>query len=69
MADLEGLAMDASSDEMRQLWDEFWYQELLPAGEWASSGTSRTFHIYFGGSPPWGAGTVSTPGHSGNHGC
>lgn len=69
MADLEGLAMDASSNEMSQLWDRFWSRELLPAGEWASSGTSGTFHIYFGGSPPWGAGTVSTPGHSGNHGC
>lgn len=69
MTDLERLAVDASSNEMSRLWDEFWYREMLPAGEWASSGKSGIFYIYFGGNPPWDTGTVSTPGHSGNHGC
>jgi len=69
MTDLEGLAVDASSNEMSRLWDEFWYSEMLPAGVWASSGSSRPFYIYFGGNPPWSTGTESTPGHSGNHGC
>ncbi len=69
MTDLEGLAVDASSNEMSRLWDEFWYREMVPAGRWASSGSSRTFYIYFGGTPPWSRGTESTPGHSGNHGC
>lgn len=69
MTDLEELAVDASSNEMNRLWDEFWYREMLPAGDWASSGRSGIFYIYFGGNPPWDTGTVSTPGHSGNHGC